>query len=403
MTHRERVIGSLEHREPDRVPIDLGAMLSTGIMGIAYNRLKAYLGISSGKTRMYDLWQQLAEPEIEILELIGADVLPVFISEPKKWKESTLPDGSPCEVPDWFNPKVLSDGSQIIKDRKGHIVAKMPKNGYYFDSIYHPLKKINTIQELKKQDLRSTMRSMAPVDEKALGDLRKRVKTLYETTDYALMLNGAGGIYEWAQDLRGWDVFMMDLASNPKFAGYLLDILVEENIRRLEKILPVVGGYVQIIQVGDDLGLQDGPQLSPELYRKIVKPRHKKLYQYVKKYSSAYLFLHTCGSVYEFIPDFIEMGVDILNPVQVSAKNMDTRRLKREFGKYITFWGGGCDTQKVLPFGTQEKVTKEVKRRTEDLAPEGGFVFTQVHNIQVGVPPENIMAMYNAVKSHGKY
>jgi len=403
MTHRERVIGSLEHREPDRVPIDLGAMLSTGIMGIAYNRLKAYLGISSGKTRMYDLWQQLAEPEIEILELIGADVLPVFIFEPKKWKESTLPDGSPCEVPDWFNPKVLSDGSQIIKDRKGHTIAKMPKNSYYFDSIYHPLKKINTIQELKKQDLRSTMWSMAPVDEKALGDLHKRVKTLYETTDYALMLNGAGGIYEWAQDLRGWDVFMMDLASNPKFAGYLLDILVEENIKRLEKILPVVGGYVQIIQVGDDLGLQDGPQLSPELYRKIVKPRHKKLYQYVKKYSSAYLFLHTCGSVYEFIPDFIEMGVDILNPVQVSAKNMDTRRLKREFGKYITFWGGGCDTQKVLPFGTQEKVTKEVKRRTEDLAPEGGFVFTQVHNIQVGVPPENIMAMYNAVKSYGKY
>ncbi|GAG61697.1 unnamed protein product, partial [marine sediment metagenome] len=284
MTHRERVIVSLEHREPDRVPIDLGAMLSTGIMGIAYNRLKAYLGISSGRTRMYDLWQQLAEPEIEILELIGADVLPVFISEPKKWKKSTLPDGSPCEVPDWFNPK---------------------------------------------------------------------------------------------------------------FAGYLLDVLVEENIKRLEKILPMVESYVQIIQAGDDLGLQDGPQLSPELYRKIVKPRHKKLYQYVKQHSSAYLFLHTCGSVYEFIPDFIEMGVDILNPVQVLAKNMDTRRLKREFGKDITFWGGGCDTQKVLPFGTQEKVTKEVKRRTEDLAPEGGFVSTQVHNIQVGVPPENIMAMYN--------
>jgi len=403
MTHRERVIVSLEHREPDRVPIDLGAMLSTGIMGIAYNRLKAYLGISSGRTRMYDLWQQLAKPEIEILELIGADVLPVFISEPKKWKKSKLPDGSSCEVPEWFNPRVLSDGSQIIKGREGHIVAKMPKNGYYFDSIYHPLKKINTIQELKKQDLCSTMWSMAPVDEKALGDLHKRVKTLYETTDYALMLNGAGGIYEWAQDLRGWDVFMMDLASNPKFAGYLLDILVEENIKRLEKILPVVEGYIQIIQVGDDLGLQDGPQLSPELYRKIVKPRHKKLYQYAKKCSSAYLFLHTCGSVYEFIPDFIEMGVDILNPVQVSAKNMDTGRLKREFGKYITFWGGGCDTQKVLPFGTQEKVTEEVKRRIEDLAPEGGFVFTQVHNIQVGVPPENIMAMYNAVKSYGKY
>lgn len=161
-------------------------------------------------------------------------------------------------------------------------------------------------------------------------------------------------------------------------------------------------GYIQVIQVGDDLGSQDGPQLSPELYRKVVKPRYKKLFQYIKEHSSAYLFLHTCA-VYEFIPDFIEMGVDALNPVQVSAKDMDTKRLKREFGKDITFWGGGCDTQKVLPFGRPEEVTQEVKRRIEDLAPGGGFIFTQVHNIQADVPSENIMAMYNAVKEYGKY
>lgn len=232
MTHRERVIKALEHKEPDRVPVDLGAMLSTGIMGIAYNRLKAYLGISGGRTRMYDLWQQLAEPEIEILELIGADVLPVFISQPKKWKKSKLPDGSVCEVPDWFNPEVLPDGSQIIKNKKGHILARMPKNGYYFDSLYHPLQNINTVEDLKHKDLHSTMWSVLPVDDEVLDDLRTRVKSLYENTEYALMLNDCGRIYEWAQDLRGWDIFMMDLASNPKFAGYLLDILVEENIIR---------------------------------------------------------------------------------------------------------------------------------------------------------------------------
>jgi len=149
--------------------------------------------------------------------------------------------------------------------------------------------------------------------------------------------------------------------------------------------------------------MQDGPQISPQLYRRVVKPRHKRLYQYIKENTSAYLFLHTCGSVYEFISDFIEMGVDILNPVQVSAKDMDTKKLKKEFGKDITFWGGGCDTQKVLPFGTPEEVIQEVRQRIEDLAPNGGFVFTQVHNIQTGVPPENIMAMYDTVKRYGRH
>jgi uroporphyrinogen decarboxylase len=397
MTSRERVIAALEHKEPDRVPVDLGSMLSTGIMGMAYNKLKAYLGISGGRTRMYDLGQQLAEPEIEILERIGADVLPLFVSEPEKWKPSMLPDGSQCEVPEWFNPEVLPDGSQVLRNSAGRITSKMPKDGYYFDSVYHPLEGVSSIDELAGQNFYS------PIDEATLNDLHKRAKHLCETTDYALMLNGAGGIYEWAQGLRGWDVFMIDLAANPEFAGVLLDKLVEANIKRLEQVLPVVEGYVQVVQTGDDLGMQDGPQIPPDLYRKVVKPRHKKLYQYIKEHTNAYLFLHTCGSVYEFVPDFVEMGVDALNPVQVSARDMDTKRLKQEFGKEVTFWGGGCDTQKVLPFGTPSEVEEEVERRLDDLAPGGGFVFTQVHNIQAGTAPENIMAMYDTVKNFGEY
>ena len=397
MTSRERVITALEHKEPDRVPVDLGAMLSTGIMGIAYNKLKDYLGIRSRRTRMYDLGQQLAEPEIEILERIGADVLPLFVSEPKKWKPSKLPDDSPCEVPASFNPQVLPDGSRVLRDDEGHITAKMPKDGYYFDGVYHPLESVNTIEELEEHNFYS------PIDEDTLNDLHKRAKHLYESTPYALMLNGAGGIYEWAQGLRGWGRFMMDLAGNPEFAGALLDKLVEANIQRLEQVLPAVEGYVQVVQTGDDLGMQTGPQLSPKLYREVVKPRHKRLYQYLKEQADAYIFIHTCGSVYEFIPDFIEMGIDALNPVQVSAKDMDTKKLKSEFGKDITFWGGGCDTQEVLPFGTPSEVEEEVKKRLNHLAPGGGFVFTQVHNIQAGTPPENIMAMYEAVKSFGKY
>ena len=407
MTSRERVLTALRHEEPDRVPIDLGGMLSTGIMAMAYNKLKAYLGIKGGRTRIYDYRQQLAEPEREILERVGADVVAVFVLEPKGWKKGKLPDGSSCEVPEWFNPERLPDGSQVLHDDEGHIIAKMPENGYYFDSMYHPLKDITSVQELERLDekvLCSSMWSSFPpeLDEVALNELGERAKNLYETTDYALMLN-TGGIYEWAQDLRGWDNFMMDLVANQKLAETLLDRLLEIAIKRLKKILPKVEGYVQVIMTGDDLGTQKGPQLSPKLYRKIVKPRHRRLYQYIKEHTSAYLFLHTCGSVYEFIPDFIEMGVDIINPVQVSAKDMDTGRLKREFGKDITFWGGGCDTQRILPFGKPDEVAQEVKRRIEDLAPGGGFVFSQVHDIQAGTPPENIMTMYEAAKRYGRY
>jgi len=397
LSHRERVLTALRHEEPDRVPIDLGGMRSTGIMGIAYNRLKEYLGIKGGRTRIYDVGQQLAKPELEVLETIGADVLPVPMHEPRSWWAGRLPDGSPCEYPDYFKPETLPDGSKVIRDEEGRIVSKMPKGGYYFDGVYHPLENVETIEELDDYNF------YTPVCEEELESLRSRVKRLYEETDYALMLNDAGGIYEWAQGLRGWSNFLMDLIRNPEFAGALLDKLVDARIERLKEVLPIVDGYVQIVQVGDDLGTQNGPQIPPGVYREVVKPRHARFFRYIKEHVEAYLFIHTCGSVYDFIPDLIEMGVDILNPVQVSAKGMDTARLKEEFGDKITFWGGGCDTQSVLPFGRPRDVEDEVKRRIGDLAPGGGFIFTQVHNIQAGVPPENIMAMYRAAKEYGKY
>ncbi len=397
MTSRERVLLALQHREADRVPLDLGAMVSTGIMGIAYNKLKAYLGIRRGHTRIYDWGQQLAQVEPQVLEAVNADVLPLMVDEPTKWKTATLPDGSPCEVPDSFNPEREPDGSYVIRDNSGRITARMPQDGLYFDNVYHPLADISSIQELEEVNFSSVP------DDETLADLRQRAQRLYETTDYAIMLNGVGSIYEAAQGLRGWGNFMMDLVATPELAGALLDKLVDAAIERLERILPVVEGYVQVVEVGDDLGLQDGPQLSPSLYRDMVKPRHKRLYAAIKQRTSAYLFLHTCGSVYEFIPDFIEMGVDALNPVQVSAKDMDSKKLKAEFGSQITFWGGGCDTQHVLPFGTPEQIKEEVRRRVGDLAPGGGFVFTQVHNIQADVPPENIMAMVDAAQEFGRY
>jgi uroporphyrinogen decarboxylase len=182
-----------------------------------------------------------------------------------------------------------------------------------------------------------------------------------------------------------------------------MDHLAEANIRRFERYAETVGRYVHVIQFEDDLGMQDRPLLRPALYRKLVKPYHERLFRFAKSRCDAYLLLHTDGAVAPFIPDFIEMGVDALNPVQVSAAGMDTKVLKREFGRDITFWGGGCDSQDVLPFGIAEEVADEVKRRIDDLAPGGGFVFGPVHNIQAGVPPENTVAMFRTAREYGVY
>ena len=405
MNPRERVLAALAHREPDRVPIDFGGTIPTGIAGTAYECLKSHLGIQDGPTRILDCIQQLAKPELRAMEAMGGDVLSASPSS-KKWKMGKLLDGTPCEVPEWFSPDTLSDGSQVLRDDSGRVIGKMPKDGFYFDSTYYPLEDVSTVEELRGLDDSvfgdSMWKSSSLPDQSYLDKLRQNAKHLYRTTDYALVL-GSGGIYEWAQFLRGWSNFMMDLAANPRFAEALLDRLLEICLARLELTLPAVDGYVQVFGTGDDLGIQDGPQMSPELYRRIVKPRHARLYRYIKEHTSAYLWLHTCGSVYEFIPDFIEMGVDIINPVQVGAKDMDSKRLKKEFGRDITFWGGGADPQKALAFGTPEEVRDEVKRRIDDFAPGGGFVFTHVNPIQAGTPPENIVAMYETALEYGHY
>lgn len=406
MTSRERVLTALNHKEPDRVPIDFGGTTPTGIAGMAYNRLKSYLGIEVGKTQIYDVIQQLAISEPSVREAMGADVIPVSVRS-NAWKESTLPDGSACEVPERFSPETQADGSKVMRGESGRIIGKMPKDGFYYDSTYYPLADVSTVEELRGVDDSifgaSMWTSAVMPNEPGLKKLRERAKELHETTDYALIGGGAAGVFEKAQFLRGWGNFMMDLAGNSAFAEALMDRLLDISLRRAERVLPAVDGYVQVVSTGDDLGIQGGPQLSPELYRRLVKPRHKRLYRYIKDHCSARLMLHSCGSVYEFIPDLIEMGVDIINPVQVGAKDMDSAKLKREFGKDISFWGGGANPQAALAFGTPEEVREEVRRRIEDFAPGGGYVFSHVNPMQATVPPENIVAMYEAALEYGGY
>ena len=273
------------------------------------------------------------------MEKFGVDTLPIVV-EPE-WKEWKLSDGSMGKISAEIlkNIKVV-DGERFIIDDHGDTTAKMPKNGFYFDVVNHPLEKARSIEDLENGIEKFESEYM--LSKELLLKFENRAGELYKNTDFALIADDMGTIYEQAQNLRGWTRFLMDLVSNPEFAEYLMDRLVEVNIKRAEKYLEAVGEYAQVVQVGDDLGLQDRMQISPEMYRKRVKPRHRELYKFIKEHSDAYLMLHSCGSIYPIIQDLIEIGVDALNPVQISAKDMDSKKLKSEFGRELTFWGGGA-------------------------------------------------------------
>jgi uroporphyrinogen decarboxylase len=401
MNRRERVLTALKHREPDRIPIDLGGMDSTGITAIAYNKLKKHLGISNGKTQIYDPFQQVVKVELEVLEKIGADVLPLIL-EPRKWKPSTLPDGSACEIPEKWNPEAQKDGSTAVRDENGTITARMPKDGFYFEPVNPPLAGANTVKDIEKNMKYIESFDSPSYCDEGFEDLGKRAKHICENTDYAVMGNFAVHIFAAGQLLRGFEQFMMDLVINPEIAECIMENLARTFIERFDRYNRAAGGYTQIISVNDDLGQQESLQISPELYRRMVKPYHKMLYRHIKDSSKAFLFLHSDGSVYDIIGDLIETGVDILNPVQFNCRNMDLKKLKKEFGRDIVFWGGSCDTQKVLPSATPAEVKKHAKECVSILAPGGGFVFNQLHNIQPDVPPENIMAMYEAVREFNR-
>jgi len=398
MKSRERILKALKHKETDRIPIDLGSTESSGITAIAYNRLKKHLNIV-GPTRIFDISQMIAKVELPVIEKVGSDAVPLLL-EPKVWKPWQLQDGSSAEIPAGLEIKSLPDGGLVILDNNGDITMRCPTGSMFFDCVSHPLRNAETLTDIDAGEKYFKTFDWPDYANETFDDLSKKARLLYENTSFAIVANLWVHVFAAAQAMRGFENFLMDMVLNESMANRLLENQVEAYLPRIDKYIQAVGEYVDVIQVNDDLGTQNGPQISAELYRKIVKPHHKRLWEYIKKKSKKPLLLHSCGSVYEFIPDFIEMGIDALNPVQVSAAKMDTRLLKRQFGKDLTFWGGGCDTQTVLCHGTVDDVRQEVRRRVNDLAPGGGFVFCQVHNIQPDVPPENIMAMYEELRSY---
>jgi len=288
---------------------------------------------------------------------------------------------------------------QSFEDPFGVKWAKPVKGGLYFDIRAHPISgrvRLDEIENYPWPELANPI---------LIETMRDEAERISRDTDAAIVLAaGDAGIFERAQWVRGFTSFLTDLIIKPSLATSVLDIITDMHIRYWDRALDAMGDLVQVVVEADDLGMQDRPLISPELYRRHIKPRHKRLFSFIKeKAPNVYIFFHCCGSIYDLIPDLVDAGIDILNPVQVSAAKMDTKRLKREFGSALTFWGGGVDTQRILPQGTPMEVKNEVRKRLDDLSPGGGYVFSSIHNIQPDVPPRNIMAMVEALREYGRY
>jgi len=396
MTSRDRVLTALAHQEPDRVPVDLAGTDVTGILYGAYRRLRPRFGLA-GMMRLWQPDQLLAQIEEPVLAFARADAEPVEF-QPTGWVESTLPDGERKLVPAECVPEEMPDGSWALRDSTGEVAARLAQGAPCFRQVRFPLADVRSVADLDEHqaDVEAIDSCpFAPMDYDVLG---RRAASLMRDSERFLILYIGGHIFAMAQWLCGFEKFMTDLLLDSELAQALLERITRVHVERFEHYAAAVGEHVHMIVIADDLGMQTGPQLSPKMYRELIKPHQAALCSAIKEKTNARLFLHTDGAVAPLIPDFIDMGIDVLNPVQVSAAGMDTAELKREFGRDICFWGGGCDTQSVLPFGTPQQVKDEVRRRIDDLAPGGGFVFSHIHNIQPETPPENVIAMYEAVR-----
>jgi uroporphyrinogen decarboxylase len=374
MTPRERFTKTLNHQEPDRVPVDVGSIGATTLLIPTYNNLKKFLNFNK-ETIAMNRFFQIALMDEEILQKLGVDVRSVGTGSSENYKDIELENDS--FIDEWG------------------IKCSRTKDSIYYVFEEQPLSNAATVQDIENYKFPD------PIDPGRFKGLKERINYLYNETDYAIV--GFGDqIFELAWYLRGAEKIFTDMYDNQKLLHALMQKITDYNYAKTEKFIDIVGDFIQVFFTGDDIASQNGPSMSIDMYRKFVKPYQKKIYEYAKKRTSAKVIYHSCGSIYDFIPDLIDIGVDGINPVQVSAYKMDTAVLKREFGKDLSFWGA-IDTQRVLPFGTFEELKNEVRKRIEDLAPGGGYVLGPVHSIQPDVSPENIIKMIEYAREFGIY
>lgn len=375
MNGRERALAALAHRQPDRLPIDFGGRHTT-IHLQAHQALMRHLGLAGPEPRIRSYHTYLVEPDPQLVSRFGRVATPIFPNAPSDYLFRIDPV------------------TNTYADEWG-ATYYMPPGGYYYDLQTSPLAAAEAGEDLRRY------RWPNPADPSRFAGLPERIKAAHEAVEGLTMICSAtGGPFEQAWYLLGFEQAYVSLATNLPFMEDLTERLVEWQIDYWNSVLDLVAPYADIVQIQEDLGSQNGPLISPTTFRRLYKPRMRRLVDAIRKKTSAPIYIHSCGSIYPFIPDLIECGIEILNPVQVNAQDMDSGRLKREFGRHLTFWGGGCDPV-VLQNGSIQDVEEEVRRRIDDLAPGGGFVFGSVHNIQVNVPTENIVGMFEAAAKYG--
>lgn len=412
MNSRERIINAMNHNASDKIPVDFGGHRSSGISAIAYSNLKKKMGIHTGNIYVYDMVQQLAIVEPQMLDIFKIDTIEMgrgFLKNPDDWKDWVLPDGTACKVPYYINLEKRGDDFYIMTD-DGQELGVQKKGCCFFEQTYFPLYECN-IDEDDFSDLSDILGKTVwtgtphpgahiPLDNKGLSLMAKSAKTLRESTDRAIIGLFGGNMFEIPEYLFRMDKYLLDMTMSPDKIIKFSEKLCEIHLKNLEKWMSAVGEYIDIVLFGDDLGSQCAPLMSVDMYRRYYKPFHSALWKRAKQLANVKTMLHCCGSVKSLLPDLIDAGIDAINPVQISADNMDAKDLKDNFGKDIVLWGGGCDTQHVLARASVDEVKEHVRRQLDVLSPSGGFVFQQVHNILANVPPENIIAMFETVDEY---
>ncbi len=380
MNSRQRLLAALSHQEPDRVPIDLGGIV-TGITKGANTNLKAHLGLA-GDDAIVDRIQQLARPSETLLDRLHVDTRYLYLSASRDWSDIELANDT------------YQDEFGVVRKAA---ISPLDGDVLYYDFIAHPMTDVETVADLTK------LKWPDPHDPARFAGLEEQARQMYEQTDYGVMVNLIGSIFEFSWYLRGYVNFFEDMILRPELAAAQLDAQLEYQMALMGEMLDRIGPYLSAVMTGSDLGTQRGPAMSPETYKTLVWPRYRKFWDFIKSKTNAKLFYHSCGSIVPMIPFLIEGGVDVIHPVQPMATGMgDRKRLKREFGDKLAFWGG-FDQQDVLPFGSPQRVRDEAKRLLDEFMPGGGFVFAAGHNIQADVPPENIIALFDTVYEYGRY
>ena len=414
MTSRERVRAALAHRQPDRPPVDLGSTLVTGIQVSAYARLKKALGVDGGVNRVYDPFQMLGQVEEPVKKLLGVDTMgielptTIFGYRNENWKPFTMFDGTEVQISGHFETDVLPGGDLVQYargDRSAPPSGHMPKGGFYFDTIVRQEPIVEEALDPKEW----VAQTYSLYTEEELRFLEETARHWYDNSSYSLIGNfwgaGFGDIatvpgpaIPHPKGIRDPEEWYVSFLMRKEYIREIFHLQLELQMKNLRMYQQAVGDRIDVVVMsGTDFGSQKGPFISPASYREVFKPLHKEMNDWVHAHTSWKTFYHTCGSVMAFMDDFAEAGIDILNPVQVSAADMAPETLKERYGDRFVFWGGAVDAQHTLAFGTPEAVREEVARNVRVFNRGGGFVFNNVHNIQATVPTENIRALFEAV------